>query len=127
MFERKIQKVRFVVARPKSKHSRCSFDPDFHRLADFHLLSDETESCAEIASDRADSMSRRDLLRQPSEDRKNFPFRGLVAIGEQKTFRDIAGLLQSQPVIVLVENLENGQHAVCVWQPTDTAAAIYWN
>ncbi len=120
VLERKFQKVRFVIARTETEHSFRSFQPDLHGLADLHLFSNAIKSCGQLAGGRADFLIGKDLLQQFSNDRKYVPPRRLIAVGKQKEIRHVAGLLQSQPVIVVIENLENGQHAVCVWRPTDT-------
>lgn len=120
MLERKFQKVRFVIARAETENSFRSFQPDLHGLADFHLFSNAIKSCGQLACGRADLLVSDDLPQQSSNDRKHIPPRRLIAVGKQNNLRHIAGLLQNQPVIVVIENLENGQHAVCVWRPTDT-------
>lgn len=120
MLERKFQKVRFVIAWAETEHPFRSIQPDLHGLADLHLFSNAIKSCGQLACGRADFLIREDLLQQFSNDRKYVPPRRLIAVGKQKEIRHVAGLLQSQPVIVVIENLENGQHAVCVWRPTDT-------
>src|SRR3989442_894597 len=112
VLERKFQKVRFVIARAETENSFRSFQPDLHGLADLHLFSNAIKSCGQLACDRADLLVSDDLPQQSSNDRKHIPPWRLVAIGEQNNPRHIAGLLQSQPVIVVVENLEDGLHTV---------------
>ncbi|MBE0545263.1 MAG: hypothetical protein IH623_28325 [Verrucomicrobia bacterium] len=118
VLERKFQKV--VIARAEAEHSCRSFQLDLHGLADLHLFSNAIKRRGQLACGRADFLIREDVLQQFSNDRKYVPTRRLIAVGKQKEIRHVAGLLQSQPVIVVIENLENGQHAVCVWRPTDT-------